>query len=160
MAQHVVTPADLYRLALQPDRAVHRFRIPLGPQKLLHAAERTADDQAQMGDPQPICHQLVRQVDHIVIAVMREVTLAAVGLRSRSAATSQRAGDDDVIFRRAERAGSSLNNSSASVGRNQLAPVPELHCNSNTALTASPAAFFFAVPIVGNAVSPRGGSVR
>ncbi len=47
--------------------------------KNLHAAERTADDQAQMADLQPVCDQPVRQVDHVVIAVMREATLEAVG---------------------------------------------------------------------------------
>ena len=79
VAQHVVAAADLYRLARQPDCAVHQIGIPFGPQKLLHAAERAADDQPQMGDLQPVRDQPVRQVDHVVVAVVWELTLETIG---------------------------------------------------------------------------------
>jgi hypothetical protein len=77
-AHDPVAAADFNRLAGEPNDPIHQVGIHLGPQKTVHAPQRTADDQTQMGHLEPFSDQPVHAVDHVVIAVVRETTFEPV----------------------------------------------------------------------------------
>src|SRR6202043_692528 len=120
------------------------FGIHLGPHKAVHAAQRTADDEAQMCDLESLGDHPVHAVDHVVIMVMREIALEPLRGFAGTAAT-ERVRHDDEVSPSIQRL---LNSSSARLGRSQLTPVPVLPCNSRTPLTISPAALRSAEPRV------------
>ena len=59
----------------------------------MHAAERTADDEPQMRDIEPLGDEPLHAVDHIVAAIVREIAFKPVGGLARAAA-AERVGDD------------------------------------------------------------------
>src|SRR6202043_1726780 len=76
------------------------FGIHLGPHKAVHAAQRTADDEAQMCDLESLGDHPVHAVDHVVITVMREIALEPVRGFAGTAATERVRHDDEgsLIF--------------------------------------------------------------
>src|SRR5215469_6159009 len=78
-ARDSVAATDLDRLTGKPDNPISQIRIHLGPHETVHAAERTADHEAQMRNLEPLGDQPVHAVDHVVITVMRKITFEPIG---------------------------------------------------------------------------------
>jgi len=77
-AHDPVAPTDLDRLAGKPDNPIHQLGVHLAPHKTMHAAERTADDEPQMRDIEPLGDEPLHAVDHIVAAIVREISFEPV----------------------------------------------------------------------------------
>src|SRR5215469_5520062 len=101
-AAEPVAAADLDRLARERHNPVHQVGIGLSPQPAMHTAHRAADHQPQMADAEPLGDKAVTAVNHVAIAVMREVALQPVR-RFRGAAAADRVLHDDEIVARVER---------------------------------------------------------
>ncbi len=96
-AAEPVAAADLDRLARDRDDPVHQVGIGLGPHPGMHAAHRAADDEAQVADPEVLGDEAIAAVDHVAVAVVREVAAEAVGRLRRAAAADRILHDDEVV---------------------------------------------------------------
>ena len=97
-----VAATDLDRLAGDRHHPIHQVWVHLGPHPGMHSAHRAADDQPQMGDTERFGDEAISGLDHVAVAVMREVPLEPVGRLARSTAPNGVLHDYEVL-RRIER---------------------------------------------------------
>ena len=78
VAAEPVATADLDRLARDRNDPIHQIGIGLGPQPGVHPAHRAADYEPQMRDAEPLGDQSVAAIDHVAVAIMREMAAQPV----------------------------------------------------------------------------------
>jgi len=69
-----IAATNLDRLAGDRHDPIHQVWVHLGPHPGMHAAHRAADDQPQMAHTKTFSNEPISGLDHVMVAVMREVS--------------------------------------------------------------------------------------
>ena len=102
LAPDAVAAGDLRRQAGERHQRVHEVRMALAPHPGVHAAHRRAHDQAQVIHAEAFGEQAVLRLDHVGVAVVRELRAQPVaGLGGFAVADA--VGQHDEVLRRVER---------------------------------------------------------
>ena len=73
-----VASSDLHRLARQGHESVHEIRISFSPHEGMHATHRCPENKAHMIHAQALAEKLVMRGDHVVIVVLREMSMPSI----------------------------------------------------------------------------------
>jgi hypothetical protein len=97
VAPFAVASGEFDRLAGEGSEGVDELRIGLAPDKALHAAHGGAEDEAEVIDVKAVDEHGVLGGDHVVVVVLREVHVEAVG-GFAGFAVADVVGEDDEVF--------------------------------------------------------------
>jgi hypothetical protein len=85
LAPDAVAAGDLRREAGERHERIHELRMLLAPQPGVHAAHGGAHDEPRMVHLQPLGEQQVLRLHHVVVGVVREVSVQAIARLARLA---------------------------------------------------------------------------
>ena len=102
VAHHAVAAGDLGGKAGERHECVGEAGVGFAPDEGLHAAHGGAHDEAEVVDVQAFEEHLVLRADHVVVVVVREVHLEAVGGLG-AVALADVVGEDEEVLGDVER---------------------------------------------------------